>query len=127
VKFEQDPARVAEHYRAADVYVHAARADTFPTTVLEALACGTPVVASSVGGIPEQVRSLRAVEARPAMCVAAAAHDIAEATGFLVPPADAAAMADAVRVLLAQPAIRARLSENAAADAVRPMAHARGS
>ena len=49
---------VAQYYQAADVYLHAATADTFPRAVLEALACGTPVVATGVGGIPEQVRSL---------------------------------------------------------------------
>jgi glycosyltransferase involved in cell wall biosynthesis len=68
-------------YRAADLYVHPARADTFPTTVLEAHACGLPVVASDVGGIPEQV-----VEGE---------------TGHLVPVGDAQAMADAIRGLLA--------------------------
>src|SRR5947209_8729142 len=51
----QDSRVMADYYAAADVYAHAARADTFPTAVLEALASGTPVVASAVGGIPEQV------------------------------------------------------------------------
>jgi glycosyltransferase involved in cell wall biosynthesis len=46
---------LADYYRAADVYVHAARADTFPTTVLEALARGCPVASTAVGGIPEQI------------------------------------------------------------------------
>ncbi|MCD4753847.1 MAG: glycosyltransferase [Anaerolineaceae bacterium] len=50
-----DPKRVAAYYQAADVYLHTARADTFPTTILEAMACGLPVVATRVGGIPEQV------------------------------------------------------------------------
>lgn len=58
VPYQKDPNVVAHYYQAADVYVHAARADTFPNTVLEALACGTPVVASAVGGILEQVKGL---------------------------------------------------------------------
>ena len=58
VPFESDPAAVAKYYQAADIYLHAARADSFPTTVLEALVCGTPVIATAIGGIPEQIRSL---------------------------------------------------------------------
>jgi glycosyltransferase involved in cell wall biosynthesis len=53
--FEADARVVARYFQAADVYLHCTRADTFPTTVLEALACGTPVVAAGVGGIPEQI------------------------------------------------------------------------
>jgi len=65
---------LVEYYQAADVFIHAAKADTFPTTILEALACGKPVVATAVGGIPEQI--------------------IEGVTGFLVPPGDAQAFAD---------------------------------
>lgn len=76
-----DVQAVASYYQAADVYIHAAHADTFPNTILEALACGTPVVATAVGGIPEQVEDGR--------------------TGFLVPAGDAGAMADRItRVVL---------------------------
>src|SRR5262245_11563282 len=64
VPYQRDPRSVAQYYQAADLYVHAARADTFPTTVLEALACGTPVVATAVGGIPEQVKGLATADRR---------------------------------------------------------------
>ncbi|QDP85841.1 glycosyltransferase [Chryseobacterium sp. SNU WT5] len=44
---------LAELYSAADVFVNPTLEDTFPTTNLEALACGTPVVTFNTGGSPE--------------------------------------------------------------------------
>jgi len=49
-----DEAMVAA-YRAADLYVHPARMENAPCTIQESLACGTPVLAFAVGGIPEMV------------------------------------------------------------------------
>lgn len=46
---------MAELYAAADVFANPTYADTFPTTNLEALACGTPVVTYKTGGSPEAV------------------------------------------------------------------------
>lgn len=43
-------------YNAADVCVHPAPVDNLPNTVMEAIACGTPVVAFPIGGVPEMVR-----------------------------------------------------------------------
>jgi glycosyltransferase involved in cell wall biosynthesis len=92
-----DPQRVALYYQAADVFLHAAHADNFPCTVLEAQACGLPVVATSVGGIPEQIE-----------------HNV---TGYLVRRSDDAAMADRVRQLLAGQDLRNALGAQAAARA----------
>jgi glycosyltransferase involved in cell wall biosynthesis len=113
VPYQKDAAVVARYYHAADVYVHAAHADTFPNAVLEALACGTPVVATAVGGIPEQVKSL-------GHRLGSAGHGSygpEEATGFLVPPRDAETMAEAIVTLLKDEELRARLGDNAARDA----------
>ena len=46
---------MADAYRAADLYVHPARQENAPCTIQESLACGTPVLAFPVGGIPEMV------------------------------------------------------------------------
>jgi glycosyltransferase involved in cell wall biosynthesis len=44
-------------YQAADLYVHPARMENAPCTIQESLACGTPVLAFAVGGIPEMIES----------------------------------------------------------------------
>ena len=99
VPYVTEPAEVAAYYQAADVYVHAARADTFPVAVLEALACGVPVVASDVGGIPEQVDD--------------------ERSGFLVAAGDAAATAARIESLLLDESWRANVGEEGARQARR--------
>ena len=72
--------RLPSYYAAADVFVTPTLADNLPYTVIEAMGTGTPVVASDVGGIPEEV--------------------VDGVTGCLVPPADAPALAQAVTSIL---------------------------
>jgi glycosyltransferase involved in cell wall biosynthesis len=96
VPFVQDD-KLADYYRAATAYVHAARADTFPNTVIEALACGTPVVATAVGGISEQVED--------------------DVTGFLVPPSDAFGLAQRMMQIAEDSSLLSRMSAAAAAAA----------
>jgi glycosyltransferase involved in cell wall biosynthesis len=106
-------AAMAAYYRAADLYVHAARADTFPSVVIEALACGTPVVATAVGGIPEQIRSIGV----PGALFSQGMHGPDQATGVLTQPGDADALAAAIGYLCANQPLVSRLAANAARDA----------
>lgn len=46
---------MVEVYRAADLFVIPSKEDNLPNTVLESLACGTPVVGFAAGGIPEMI------------------------------------------------------------------------
>lgn len=113
VPFEKDSRQVARFFRAADVYLHSAQVDTFPLVVLEALACGTPVVATGVGGIPEQVKSM---DSEPE-AARWPTYGVDEATGVLVPPRNPGQMARAVERLLRDEALRERLGGNAAREA----------
>jgi glycosyltransferase involved in cell wall biosynthesis len=116
VPFQSDPEMVARYYQAADVYLHAAKADTFPNTVLESLACGTPVVATAIGGIPEQVKALQftGCELGPA---GMNMYGPDEATGMLAALGDAETIAMGVERLLDDKNLRQRLGQNAAKDA----------
>jgi glycosyltransferase involved in cell wall biosynthesis len=50
---------LAEVYSLADVFVTPSLEDNLPNTIMEALSCGTPVVAFDTGGIPEMVDHLQ--------------------------------------------------------------------
>ena len=116
VPYQKDSEAVARYYQAADLYLHAARAETFPNTVLEALACGTPVVATAVGGIAEQVKGLQSVEEGP-QNGKLNHYGMTEATGILVPAGDAAGMAVGIERLMNDHSLLERMGENAAKDA----------
>lgn len=91
-------------FRAADASVLSSAWENFPHTVVESLAVGTPVVATAVGGVPEVVRDGE--------------------NGLLVPPRDPQALAAAIRRLVDDTALRARLAA-AAAPSVAPLAEER--
>jgi D-inositol-3-phosphate glycosyltransferase len=83
-----------ELYRAADVVVVPSASESFGLVALEASACGTPVVATAVGGLRSIVRD--------------------GDTGYLVTRRDAKSFAAALSRVLADPGCQDRLGTNAA-------------
>lgn len=53
IKRTQNVIELAQYYSASDVFLNLTYEDTFPTTNIEALACGTPVLTYRTGGSPE--------------------------------------------------------------------------
>lgn len=94
--FTADREAVARVMAAGDVFVHATRAESAGLVILEALACGRPVVASAVGGVPEQL---------PAQHWSAGATPGPTDCGWLVPVGDAAALSASLAWMLDRPAI----------------------
>jgi glycosyltransferase involved in cell wall biosynthesis len=89
---------VLELFRASDAAILSSSWENFPHTVVEALAVGTPVLATRVGGVAEVV------------------HD--GENGFLVQAGDPGALASSIRRFFADEELRTRLSA-AAAESVR--------
>ena len=59
VSYVPDPATLAKYYSAADMLLYPSIADNCPLVVLEAMACGLPIVSFATGGIPELVDHLK--------------------------------------------------------------------
>jgi len=78
-----------DHYSAADVVVMPSYYESFGMVALEAMACGTPVIASQVGGLSFTVQD--------------------GVTGFLVPGQDPPALAEKITLLLKDQALRNKL------------------
>ena len=86
--------RVLELFRAADASLLSSSWENFPHTVVEALAVGTPVIATRTGGVGEVV------------------HD--GENGIVVEPNDVDALTHAIERFFADPELEARLRANAA-------------
>jgi glycosyltransferase involved in cell wall biosynthesis len=83
---------------ACDLFVLPSLFEGYPLAVMEAAVAGKPIIATAVGGTDEAIRCGQ--------------------TGLLVPPADSRALADAIRSLLTDPTLAARLAQAAKAHAL---------
>lgn len=81
--------RILDYYRQADIFVLASFAEGIPVVLMEAMAMEIPCVSTFVAGIPELIRS--------------------GIDGILVPPSDECALAEALKRLIDDPALRRRL------------------
>ena len=83
----------------ADLFVLPTHGEGMPIAVLDAMAAGLPIVATSVAGIPDMVRN--------------------EQEGLLIPPGDVASLTEAVKRLLGSPDLRLEMGRRAAERAAR--------
>jgi glycosyltransferase involved in cell wall biosynthesis len=94
IPYVTNPATLATIYAAADVFAYPTLADSFGLVVLEALACGLPVVSFATGGVPEIVQD--------------------GVNGFLVQPNDQEQFNVALDMMLKKNALREAMSKSAA-------------
>jgi glycosyltransferase involved in cell wall biosynthesis len=93
VTFTGNVPNVEEYLQAADLFVFPTENDAFPSSLVEAMACGLPVISTPVGAIPTLI-----------------AH---ECNGLLVEAANEQALSQAVVRLLSDRALAERLSHAA--------------
>ncbi len=85
-----DHTEVAQWMQACDLFVLASHAEGMPNAVMEAMACGLPVVATAVGGLPSELNDSRGA--------------------ILVEPANLAQLSDAMEKILCDGALRRQMS-----------------
>jgi D-inositol-3-phosphate glycosyltransferase len=90
----KDQDTLQNYYAAAEMVVVPSHYESFGMVALEAMACGTPVIASEVGGLAFVVRD--------------------GVTGFHVPERDPEALAEKIELLLSNQVLRMRLGRRAA-------------
>ena len=88
-----------QYLQASDVYVQPSFTEGMPISVLEAMACGLPVIATAVGGVTDLL------------------WDMAQ-NGIVIPPHDPDCLSDALLELLSNHELRARLGNQARQDVV---------
>ena len=93
-----DPDAIRDAYNAADLFVIPSLQDNFPNTVLESLACGTPVVGFATGGVVDAVE-----------------HGV---TGMLAPTGNARELAACIIKVLSNEVLRESMARAARARAV---------
>lgn len=95
--FVEDPVQMANIYAAADVFVIPSQEDNLPNTVLESLACGTPVVGFDIGGIPDMIK--------PGI------------NGFITKPFDTLELAQNIKTILSDDDLAQKMRQNARKNA----------
>jgi glycosyltransferase involved in cell wall biosynthesis len=93
VRLVSYPGPIGDVWTAIDIQVHASTYDSLPNALIEGMSLAKPIVATTVGGIPDMLED---------------GH-----SALLVPPGDAHALAGALLRLLADPRLAARLAEAA--------------
>lgn len=94
-----ETATLRQYYGSADIIWHPSRADTSSMVGLEAQGCGTPMIAATVGGVPEVVE-----------------HGV---SGLLIPPEDSDALAQATSEFFSDVKLQEKLKSGALAAAAR--------
>lgn len=115
--FNPDPQSdlLIDLYAISDLYVHSSNIETWGLAISEALSCGIPVIASSVGAISEQVYGLDRKHSNDKLNK----FTIEDANGFLFERKNTLMLFEIIKWIILNEATRHQLSKNARKYAVK--------